>query len=50
MWSLGHLTGDPPEQAARVHALIEGDPIFAPVTVALETEWAPRAAHGYGRA
>ena len=45
-----YLTGDHPKQAARVRALIEGEPVFVPVTVALETEWVLRAAYGYGAA
>lgn len=45
-----YLTGDHPEQAARARALIEGEPVFVPVTVALETEWVLRAAYGYGAA
>lgn len=45
-----YLTGDHPEQAARARALIEEEPVFVPVTVAIETEWVLRAAYGYGAA
>ncbi|MBP6999966.1 type II toxin-antitoxin system VapC family toxin [Amaricoccus sp.] len=42
-----YLTGDHPEQAARARALVDGAPVFVPVTVALETDWVLRSAYGY---
>lgn len=45
-----YLTNDHPEQAARARAVIDGNPVFVPVTVMLETEWVLRSAYGYDRA
>lgn len=42
-----YLTDDHPEQAARARAIIDGAPVFVPVTVLLETEWVLRSAHDY---
>ena len=33
-----YLTGDHPEQSPRVRTLIDGQQVFAPVTVVLEVE------------
>jgi predicted nucleic-acid-binding protein len=44
-----YLTNDHPEQHRRACALIEGGPVFVPVTVILETEWVLRSAYGYGQ-
>lgn len=42
-----YLTGDHPKQSARARALIDGEPVFASVTVVLETEWVLRSTYGY---
>lgn len=42
-----YLTGDHPEQSARARAIMEGQPVFVPVTVALETEWVLRSAYHF---
>lgn len=42
-----YLTGDHPDQSPRARALIENQPVFVPVTVALEVEWVLRSAYGY---
>ncbi|WP_225768056.1 type II toxin-antitoxin system VapC family toxin [Inquilinus sp. Marseille-Q2685] len=42
-----YLTGDHPGQSARARKLIDGQPVFAPVTVMLEVEWVLRSAYGY---
>lgn len=42
-----YLTGDHPEQSSRARSLIDGQPVFVPVTVALECEWVLRSAYGY---
>lgn len=42
-----YLTGDHPEQSPRARALIDGEPVFVPVTVALEVEWVLRSAYGF---
>ena len=42
-----YLTGDHPEQSVRARAIVDGQPIFVPVTVVLETEWVLRSAYGY---
>jgi len=42
-----YLTGDHPEQARRARALVDGQPVFVPVTVALETEWVLRSAYQF---
>lgn len=45
-----YLTGDHPDQSPRAKALIDGQAVFVPVTVLLETEWVLRSAYGYARA
>lgn len=45
-----YLTGDHPEQSPRARVLVDGQPVFVPVTVALEVEWVLRSAYGYGSA
>jgi predicted nucleic-acid-binding protein len=42
-----YLTGDHPSQSARARNLIDGQPVFASVTVMLEVEWVLRSAYGY---
>lgn len=42
-----YLTDDHPEQAPRARAVIDGAPVFVPVTVVLETEWVLRSAYDY---
>lgn len=42
-----YLTGDHPEQSVRARAIVDGQPVFVPVTVVLETEWVLRSAYGY---
>lgn len=42
-----YLTGDHPRQSPRARALIDGEPVFAPVTVVLEVEWVLRSTYGY---
>jgi predicted nucleic acid-binding protein len=44
-----YLTDDHPEQAPRARAVIDGTPVFVPVTVVLETESVLRSAYGYDR-
>ena len=44
-----YLTDDHPEQAPRARAIIDGAPVFVPVTVVLETEWVLRSAYDYDR-
>lgn len=41
-----YLTGDHPEQSARAREIVDGQPVFVPVTVMLETEWVLRSAYG----
>lgn len=41
-----YLTGDHPEQSARAREIVDGQPVFVPVTVVLETEWVLRSAYG----
>ena len=41
------LVLDDPEQSRRAQALLEGHPIFIPVTVILELEWVLRSRYGY---
>jgi predicted nucleic-acid-binding protein len=41
-----YLTGDHPRQSARARALIDGQPVFAAITVMLEVEWVLRSAYG----
>lgn len=45
-----YLTADHPEQSPRARAIIDDQPVFVAVTVALETEWVLRSAYGYSRA
>ena len=42
-----YLTGDHPRQSPRARALIDGEPVFASVTVMLEVEWVLRSTYGY---
>lgn len=42
-----YLTGDHPKQSSRARMLIDGQPVFAAVTVMLEVEWVLRSAYGY---
>jgi predicted nucleic-acid-binding protein len=44
-----YLTGDHPEQVPRARAIIDGGPVFVPVTVILDTEWVLRSAYDYER-
>lgn len=44
-----YLTADHPEQSPRARAIIDDQPVFVAVTVALETEWVLRSAYGYSR-
>ena len=43
------LTKDDPNQAKRAAKILESDVIFIPKTVALETEWVLRHAHGINK-
>jgi len=45
-----YLTGDHPKQSARARALIDGEGVFAAITVMLEVEWVLRSTYGYGPA
>lgn len=42
-----YLTRDHPKQSPRARALIDGQPVFAAVTVMLEVEWVLRSTYGY---
>ncbi|MDD1535265.1 MULTISPECIES: type II toxin-antitoxin system VapC family toxin [unclassified Bradyrhizobium] len=42
-----YLTRDHATQSARARALIDGERVFAAVTVLLEVEWVLRSAYGY---
>lgn len=42
-----YLTNDHPRQSPKARALIDGQPVFASVTVILETEWVLRSAYDY---
>ena len=42
-----YLTGDHAKQSARARALIDGEPVFAAVTVILEVEWVLRSTYAY---
>jgi predicted nucleic-acid-binding protein len=42
-----YLTGDHVAQSVRARAFIEGESVFAAVTVLLEVEWVLRSAYGY---
>jgi predicted nucleic-acid-binding protein len=44
-----YLAGDHPTQSPRARELINGEPVFASVTVILEAEWVLRSAYGYQR-
>ncbi|RUW62241.1 type II toxin-antitoxin system VapC family toxin [Mesorhizobium sp. M7A.F.Ca.US.008.03.1.1] len=44
-----YLTGDHAEQAHRARGLIDGRPVFVPVTVVLEVEWVLRSGYGYAQ-
>jgi predicted nucleic-acid-binding protein len=41
-----YLTGDDPSQSAQARKLIDGEDVFVPVTVLLETEWVLRGVYG----
>lgn len=42
-----YLTGDHPQQSRRARKLIDGQPVFAAITVILEVEWVLRSTYGY---
>jgi predicted nucleic acid-binding protein len=42
-----YLTGDHPKQSPRARTLIDGEPVFAGVTVVLEVEWVLRGTYQY---
>lgn len=42
-----YLTGDHPRQSLRARVLINGEPVFAAITVVLEVEWVLRSTYGY---
>jgi predicted nucleic acid-binding protein len=42
-----YLTGDHPKQSPRARKLIDGQPVFAAITVILEVEWVLRSTYGY---
>lgn len=42
-----YLTGDHPKQSPRARAVIDGQPVFAGITVMLEVEWVLRSAYDY---
>jgi predicted nucleic acid-binding protein len=42
-----YLTGDHPKQSQRARKLIDGQPVFAAITVILEVEWVLRSTYGY---
>ena len=42
-----YLTGDHGKQSARARALIDGEPVFVAITVALEVEWVLRSTYAY---
>ena len=42
-----YLTGDHPKQSPRARDLIDRQPVFAGVTVILETEWVLRSTYEY---
>jgi predicted nucleic-acid-binding protein len=42
-----YLTGDHPKQSPRARALIDGQSVFAAVTVMLEVEWVLRSTYEY---
>jgi predicted nucleic-acid-binding protein len=42
-----YLTGDHSQQSPRARKLIDGQPVFAAITVVLEVEWVLRSTYGY---
>jgi predicted nucleic acid-binding protein len=42
-----YLTGDHPKQSPRARKLIDGQSVFAAITVILEVEWVLRSTYGY---
>jgi predicted nucleic-acid-binding protein len=42
-----YLTGDHPHQSLRAREIIDGQAVFAAVTVILEVEWVLRSTYGY---
>jgi predicted nucleic-acid-binding protein len=42
-----YLTGDHPRQSPRARALIDGEQVFAAITVVLEVEWVLRSTYGF---
>jgi predicted nucleic acid-binding protein len=42
-----YLTGDHPQQSPRARTLIDGQPVFAPITVMLEVVWVLRSTYEY---
>ncbi|UVC09077.1 type II toxin-antitoxin system VapC family toxin [Rhizobium sp. TH2] len=42
-----YLTGDHPVQSPRAREIIDGQAVFAAVTVILEVEWVLRSTYGY---
>lgn len=45
-----YLTGDHPRQSHRARERIDGEAVFASVTVMLEVEWVLRSTYGYAPA
>lgn len=45
-----YLTGDHPEQSVRAKALIDGQAVYVPVSVRLESEWVLRSAYAQPKA
>jgi len=45
-----YLTGDDARQTARAKAYIDGNEVFVPTTVILETEWILRTIYGFANA
>jgi predicted nucleic-acid-binding protein len=43
-----YLTGDHPKQSPRARTLIDGQQVFAAITVVLEVEWVLRSTYEYG--
>jgi predicted nucleic-acid-binding protein len=42
-----YLTGDHPDQSPRAREIIDGQAVFAAVTVVLEVEWVLRSTYGF---
>jgi predicted nucleic-acid-binding protein len=42
-----YLTGDHPDQSPRAREIIDGQAVFAAVTVVLEAEWVLRSTYGF---